>query len=61
MGGDRRKDVVDPHGEAYAARGLFVTDASVFPTSVAVPAQLHGHGARDPDRSSTSSTTPTNT
>ncbi len=40
MGGDRRKDVVDPHGEAYAARGLFVTDASVFPTSVAVPAQL---------------------
>ncbi len=40
MGADRRKAVVDPHGEAHAVRGLFVTDASVFPTSVAVPAQL---------------------
>lgn len=39
MGGDRRKSVVDPHGEAHAIRGLFVSDASVFPTSVAVPAQ----------------------
>ncbi len=40
MGADRRKAVVDPHGEAHAVGGLFVTDASVFPTSVAVPAQL---------------------
>lgn len=40
MGSDRRKAVVDVHGEAYAVRNLFVCDASVFPTSVAVPAQL---------------------
>ncbi|MCC6766019.1 MAG: GMC family oxidoreductase [Deltaproteobacteria bacterium] len=40
MGGDRRKSVVDPQGEAHAVRGLFVADASVFPTSVAVPAQV---------------------
>jgi choline dehydrogenase-like flavoprotein len=40
MGGDRRKAVVDGHGEAHAIRKLFVCDASVFPTSVAVPAQL---------------------
>ncbi len=40
MGTDRRKSVVDAHGEAHAVRGLFVCDASVFPTSVAVPAQL---------------------
>jgi choline dehydrogenase-like flavoprotein len=40
MGGDRRKSVVDPNGEAHAVSGLFVADASVFPTSVAVPAQV---------------------
>jgi choline dehydrogenase-like flavoprotein len=40
MGNDRRKSVVDAHGEAHALRNLFVCDASVFPTSVAVPAQL---------------------
>lgn len=40
MGRDRRKAVVDPNGEAHAVRGLFVADASVFPTSVAVPAQV---------------------
>src|SRR6185295_20201878 len=40
MGTDRRKSVVDAHGEAHHVRGLFVTDASVFPTSVAVPAQM---------------------
>jgi choline dehydrogenase-like flavoprotein len=40
MGSDRRKSVVDPHGEAHAIAGLFVSDASVFPTSISVPAQL---------------------
>ena len=40
MGSDPRKAVVDVHGEAHAVRRLFVCDASVFPTSVAVPAQL---------------------
>jgi choline dehydrogenase-like flavoprotein len=40
MGTDRRKSVVDPNGEAHGVRNLFVCDASVFPTSVAVPAQL---------------------
>jgi choline dehydrogenase-like flavoprotein len=32
--------VVNPNGEAHAVRHLFVADASVFPTSIAVPAQL---------------------
>jgi choline dehydrogenase-like flavoprotein len=40
MGGDPQQAVVDTHGEAHAVRNLFVCDASVFPTSVAVPAQL---------------------
>ncbi len=40
MGGDATQSVVDAHGEAHAVRNLFVCDASVFPTSVAVPAQL---------------------
>jgi choline dehydrogenase-like flavoprotein len=31
---------VDGIGEAHNVRNLFVADASVFPTSVAVPAQL---------------------
>ena len=40
MGGDPRQSVVDAHGEAHAVRNLFVCDASVFPTSLGVPAQL---------------------
>ena len=40
MGSDARQSVVDAQGEAHAVRNLFVCDASVFPTSVAVPAQL---------------------
>jgi choline dehydrogenase-like flavoprotein len=40
MGGDPRHSVVDGIGEAHNVRNLFVADASVFPTSVAVPAQL---------------------
>ena len=40
MGGDARSAVVDGWGEAHAVRNLFVCDASVFPTSVAVPPQI---------------------
>ncbi|MGH7819620.1 MAG: GMC family oxidoreductase N-terminal domain-containing protein, partial [Candidatus Binatia bacterium] len=40
MGGDSRRSIVSPEGEAHAVRGLFVADASVFPTSVAVPPQV---------------------
>jgi choline dehydrogenase-like flavoprotein len=40
MGGNPRQSVVDGNGEAHAVRNLFVADASIFPTSVAVPPQL---------------------
>ena len=40
MGGNPRQSVVDDHGEAHMVRNLFVADASIFPTSVAVPPQL---------------------
>jgi choline dehydrogenase-like flavoprotein len=40
MGGNPRQSVVDGVGEAHAVRNLFVADASIFPTSVAVPPQL---------------------
>lgn len=40
MGGNARQAVVDAAGEAHAVRNLFVADASVFPTGVAVPPQL---------------------
>jgi choline dehydrogenase-like flavoprotein len=32
--------VVNPNGEAHAVKNLFVCDASVFPTSIAVPPQI---------------------
>ncbi len=40
MGGDAHSAVVDGNGEAHTVRNLFVCDASVFPTSVAVPPQI---------------------
>ncbi len=40
MGGDPRRAVVNAVGEAHAVKNLFVCDASVFPTSVAVPPQV---------------------
>ncbi len=40
MGGDPRRAVVDGNCEAHGVKNLFVVDASVFPTSVAVPPQL---------------------
>jgi choline dehydrogenase-like flavoprotein len=40
MGGDGRHAVVDAWGKAHGVEGLYVADASVFPTSVAVPPQV---------------------
>ena len=40
MGGDPKRAVVNAVGEAHAVRCLFVCDASVFPSSVAVPPQI---------------------
>ena len=40
MGADSCGSVVDSYGEAHAAKGLFVVDASLFPTSIGVPPML---------------------
>ena len=40
MGDDPDRSVVDPVGAAHEVRRLWVADASVFPTSVAVPPQV---------------------
>ncbi len=40
MGLDPFRSVVNPHGEAHQVRGLFVSDASVFPTSIGVNPQV---------------------
>ncbi len=40
MGSDPRRAVVDAFGQAHGVRNLFVCDASVFPTGVAVPPQI---------------------
>ena len=40
MGSDPRSAVVGSYGEAYAVKGLFVADASLFPTSIGVPPML---------------------
>ncbi len=40
MGGDPKSSVVDAYGAAHGLKGLCVADASVFPTSVAVPPQM---------------------
>ena len=40
MGSDPRESVVDSYGEAHAVKGLFVADASLFPTSIGVPPML---------------------
>lgn len=40
MGADRHKAVVKLSGESHAVPGLFVADASLFPTSVGVPPTL---------------------
>ena len=40
MGIDRADSVVDPHGRAHGLPGLWIADASVFPTSLGVNPQL---------------------
>ena len=40
MGSDPRRTVVDSYGEAHAVKGLFVVDASLFPTSIGIPPML---------------------
>ncbi len=40
MAGDPKRSVVNGNCEAHEVRRLFVTDASIFPTSTAVPPQL---------------------
>jgi choline dehydrogenase-like flavoprotein len=40
MGRERKTSVVDGFGASHHVKGLFVADASVFPTSVAVPPQI---------------------
>ena len=40
MGSDQRGSVVNSYGEAHAVKGLFVADASLFPTSIGVPPML---------------------
>lgn len=39
MGPDARNGVVNPEGESFAMKGLFVTDASVLPTNMGVNPQ----------------------
>lgn len=40
MGKDRSRSVVGPHGETHDVAGLFVADASLFPTSIIVNPQV---------------------
>jgi len=40
MGADPKRSVIDSRCEAHAVKRLFVADASIFPTSIAVPPQL---------------------
>lgn len=40
MGADPSASVVDPWGEAHDVEGLFVADASVFPSCISVPPQM---------------------
>ena len=40
MGSDSRTSVVDSYGGAHGVKGLFVADASLFPTSIGIPPTL---------------------
>jgi choline dehydrogenase-like flavoprotein len=40
IGADPRTAACDPYGGLYGAPGVFVCDASLFPTSVGVPPQV---------------------
>ncbi|MDO8520151.1 MAG: GMC family oxidoreductase [Deltaproteobacteria bacterium] len=39
MGADPKKSVINPFGESHHIRGLYVADASIFPTSIGVNPQ----------------------
>jgi choline dehydrogenase-like flavoprotein len=36
MGAERRTSVVDPYGESWDVKNLFIADASIFPTCLGV-------------------------
>lgn len=36
MGTDPKKSVVDPRGESWPVAGLYITDASLFPTALGI-------------------------
>lgn len=40
LGADPDRSAVDPHGKVWGAPGVYVCDASIFPTSVGVPPQV---------------------
>jgi choline dehydrogenase-like flavoprotein len=40
MGADARTSVVGPYGETHDVKGLYITDASLFPTSIIVNPQV---------------------
>ncbi|MFN3586922.1 MAG: GMC family oxidoreductase, partial [Moraxellaceae bacterium] len=40
MGADAKKTVVNPQGECHDVKNLFITDASLFPTSIIVNPQV---------------------
>jgi choline dehydrogenase-like flavoprotein len=40
MGADKAHSVVNPYGETHDVKGLFITDASLFPTSIIVNPQV---------------------
>lgn len=40
MGSDKASSVVAPHGETHDVKGLYITDASLFPTSIIVNPQV---------------------
>ncbi|HEX4937602.1 MAG TPA: GMC oxidoreductase, partial [Candidatus Kapabacteria bacterium] len=40
MGSDAATSVCTPHGETHDVKNLFITDASLFPTSIIVNPQV---------------------
>jgi choline dehydrogenase-like flavoprotein len=40
MGADPRRSVVGPQGESHDVKGLYITDASIFPSSIIVNPQI---------------------
>jgi choline dehydrogenase-like flavoprotein len=40
IGADAERGAVSPEGEVWGAPGVYVADASIFPTSIGVPPQV---------------------